>query len=68
MARQVFRPTGERSDRDDVEAWRFEQALELGCDPAAAERFALSDGDLEQLRQLVRVRGCDPDVAALIVG
>lgn len=53
-------------DEDVVIAWRWEQALALGLSPEDAERYALSDGDADQLRRLIR-DGCDPHVAAEVL-
>lgn len=60
----------ERDDRDEefaVRAWRYEQARSLGLAGDDATRFAESDGDLGQLRELIVKAGCDPHTAALIV-
>jgi hypothetical protein len=47
--------------------WRYSQVRLLGVDPLSARIFAESEGDLEELRALVRRRGCPPQLALRIV-
>jgi hypothetical protein len=54
------------TESERVEAWRLEQALNLGVPLAEAEQFAASDGDLHRLADLIISRGCAPALAAEI--
>lgn len=56
----------EPSDQDVTEAWRFEQALNLGASEEEADTFASSKGDLETLRRIV-AGGCDVHTACSIL-
>jgi hypothetical protein len=49
-------------EHERVLRWREDEALDLGLTPQAAYVFAKSDGDLGELRALVK-RGCPPDIA-----
>jgi hypothetical protein len=49
-----------------VASWRLEQALELEVPLPLAEEFAVSDGDLHRLAELVGA-GCAPELAARIL-
>jgi hypothetical protein len=59
-------PAAIPTESERVASWRLEQALELAVSLELAEEFAVSDGDLHRLAELVDA-GCPPDVAARIL-
>jgi hypothetical protein len=54
------------TESERVASWRLEQALGLNVPLELAEVFAISDGDLHRLGELVR-GGCPPELAARIL-
>lgn len=56
----------ESAELDRIRRWREKAAVLEGCSILAAAEFAVGDGDLRELRRLVREKGCDPDLAARI--
>lgn len=53
------------SEREKVEAWRFEQFDRMGYDATAAERLARSEADLHRVASLLS-GGCSLELAAEI--
>jgi hypothetical protein len=60
-------PRHKRREERRIACWRYRQARLVGLEPLLARLFAESDADVEQLRVLVRRRGCEPELALRIV-
>ena len=54
-------------ERRKVESWRLHVLIQAGYPLPLAEQIAQSDADLHEAVELVRSRGCSPDVAAQIL-
>jgi hypothetical protein len=57
----------EQDERGKVESWRLHVLIEAGYPLPLAERVAQSGADLHEAAELVRRRGCAPEIAAQIL-
>lgn len=63
---QTEETLAQRDDRERLR-WRFEQATEAGLEPWEAKLFADGDGDIGELRRLVKLHASPRDIARIVL-